>query len=174
MIKAACGKCNHRMSKETVVDFIYNGKFGFSFKPNMDRVAEDIDEFTDLSFPLSVNPAKNDSLNSKYVPLLSYPGAVFIIKNLDASSHVKKMIGDVLATWPIFLLNFFFTLISGALVWFLVSLRFFETSCDFGAISGLKVECRFPSSFIQVILCSLVPFIRTYPGKIYAEKDEYH
>ncbi|XP_057300557.1 uncharacterized protein LOC130633755 isoform X2 [Hydractinia symbiolongicarpus] len=119
MIKAACGKCNHRMSKETVVDFIYNGKFGFSFKPNGDRVTEDVDEFTDLSFPLSVNPAKNDSLNSKYVPLLSYPGAVFIIKNLDASSHVKKMIGDVLATWPIFMLNFFFTLISGALVWFL-------------------------------------------------------
>ncbi|XP_057300554.1 uncharacterized protein LOC130633709 isoform X2 [Hydractinia symbiolongicarpus] len=131
MVTFACGLCPHRSNHPgTIIDLLFNGKSGFSRKSNIDRMVEDIDEYTELTFPLSSNPSKNDTLNARYVPIISYPGAVLIIKDVDVSTHVKKMIYELLHTWPIFMFNFFFIIISGTVLWFL-EIYFNESTTDF-------------------------------------------
>ena len=120
MIKFACGSCPD-LHNETVVDFVSNGKFGFSSKQNMDRVVEDIDNFTELSFPMTTNPVEEDAVNAKFVPVIKYPGAVFITKDTDLDSRVIQMILDILNVWPIFIINILFMILTGGIIWVLVS-----------------------------------------------------
>ncbi|XP_057300635.1 uncharacterized protein LOC130634855 isoform X2 [Hydractinia symbiolongicarpus] len=139
LIHNVCGFCARAGNKRTTVDFVSNGKFGFSCKPNINRVVEDIDDFTEISFPLSSNPIPDDNgnISSVYVPLLKYPGAVLILRDDGMASYVTKIVADIFKVWPIFLLNIILILISGILIWALENYRSADNDFSTNIIKGM-------------------------------------
>lgn len=123
MITSVCGFCPDANQNTTTVDLTSNGKYDYASKSTLERVVEDIDDFTQLSFPLSASVKATDSIDMVYVPILKYPGALFIIRKYDIHEHVIHVVVQILQIWPLFVINFMLILFVGAAIWLLVSLH---------------------------------------------------
>ena len=117
-----CGVCNGIATNySTNVNFMNNGKGAFSRKRNIDRVLDDIDQFTQVSFPLTSAPKEN-SLESVFVPIMKYPGGIYIVKKPDVEVQVKLMAVELLRVLPILFMDFLFIMLAGMIIWALVSI----------------------------------------------------
>jgi len=122
ILKSACGYCPRSNGQriDTVLDLTTNGKLSFARKSSRERVIDDIDQFTQFSFPLTSSPASPAGVKSSFVPVVKYPGAILLVRQPDSTELVQQMMLNVLATWPIFFMNGLFIILSGGLVWLLV------------------------------------------------------
>eukprot|EP00111_Clytia_hemisphaerica_P004297 TCONS_00012267-protein len=141
VVKEACGMCPRKGGQrlDTVLDLVQNGKRTFARKSSRARVFDDIDDFTQFSFPLNSNPASADT-DSNFVPVVKYPGAVLIVRQPDTSELVKQMILNILGIWPIFLINALFIILSGGIVWALenyIGTEQFQTKPRAGVAEGI-------------------------------------
>ncbi|XP_057305531.1 uncharacterized protein LOC130642791 [Hydractinia symbiolongicarpus] len=119
MFTFACGFCPDANQNTTTVDLTSNGKYEYASKSTLERVVEDIDDFTQLSFPLSASVKAKDSMDMVYVPILKYPGSLFIIRQYDIHEHVMHVVVQILQLWPLFVINFMLIVFVGAAIWLL-------------------------------------------------------
>lgn len=64
-----------------------------------------------------------DTEDSKFVPIISVPGAVIVRRKDNGNSGLltKVTANSVFDTWPVFLITLLIALLAGIIIWILVS-----------------------------------------------------
>ncbi|XP_032222948.2 uncharacterized protein LOC116604538 [Nematostella vectensis] len=119
MIDYACGLCVNGHN-DTIVHFQTSGLGRPAEKSSQLAVIEDIDDTTDISFPIA---GHKDELRymEKYVylPLVQSPGIAFIAHKQDAGQQQADAISSsILACWPVTALFILMCYIVGVILWF--------------------------------------------------------
>ena len=123
MFVSVCGSCRNGHGK-TVVNFKTNGKGDTALKVGQNDVINDIDDITEISFP--VNGLVDDSAYLKeyaFLPIVKSPGVAFLTLAKKRNSRSVALYA-VLNCWPLVVLSFTLAYIAGFLIWILVSLNF--------------------------------------------------
>jgi hypothetical protein len=125
MIQFTCGHCHRASLKEnnhkSVLDMYKNGRSSYSLKANEFRVILNIDDHTDLSFPIVGTKNQRYFMGYPYISLVSYPGVVILVKDKSLNEIVASKVLSLLSVWPLVVLMFLMSIVMGLLVWFLVS-----------------------------------------------------
>ena len=82
---------------------------------------KEVDEYTDLSFPIIGNSHSDEMVGYPFVPLVGHPGVVAIVRDKNINEIVLEMIMMILGIYPLIGLNFLMMLAAGYIVWLLVS-----------------------------------------------------
>ena len=88
----------------------------------------DIDNYIGISFPAFGSTEMTEYYGFGFAPVFSHPGVIYYIIKDSLSDQVLKMLGNVVNTWPIFLINILFITISGYIIWALVRKTFVVTN----------------------------------------------
>lgn len=104
-----------------MVDFVNNGKNGAAEKISLNAMKNDIDGYIGVSFPAFGSTELETYYGYQFVPVFSHPGVVFYIIKDAMADQLQKMMDNVIRTWPIFLVNILFIILSGYFIWALVS-----------------------------------------------------
>ena len=115
----ACGKCNR--TRQTILNVVSNGKNYWAEKRSLKDMKKDIDESVHASFPIFGSSHMMSYNGYEFVPLFPHPGVIYYIVKDSLATQVLAMIKNILNTWPIFLFNILLILISGVIIWALVS-----------------------------------------------------
>lgn len=122
LIPETCGTCDQITSNHsTEIDFSQNGKNQFAKKRNVDRVLDDIDDFTQLSFQITSIADITGSNDFVFVGVIKYPGAIFLVRKPSTSEHVEKLVGEVFKVLPVLFIDFLMIILAGLIIWALVS-----------------------------------------------------
>ena len=117
-----CGTCNTPSGLvNTKLDKSRNGRGGFAEKTSELKTLNEIDQFTDLSFPIIANTLSDEMVGYPFVPLVAHPGVVAIVRDKDINEIVIDMIVMIVGIYPLLLLNLLMMVTAGFLVWMLVS-----------------------------------------------------
>ncbi|XP_031553133.1 uncharacterized protein LOC116290266 [Actinia tenebrosa] len=120
MILTACGECPNGHGR-SVLSFSDNGKGDPANKHSQYDVINDIDDVTDVSFP--VRGYVGDTKFMKYytyVSLLESPGTAFLtVRKDEATSRNDALYSTLSDCWPVIILAFSMALLAGILIWFL-------------------------------------------------------
>ncbi|XP_066925616.1 uncharacterized protein [Clytia hemisphaerica] len=147
MIPQACGICNRApgQSPTTSLDMYKNGRGSYSLKINELRVILNMDEHTDLSFPIIGTKNQRYFMGYPYVSLVDYPGAVLIVKDKTLEEIVSGKVWLMMcACWPLLLLMLLMSVAMSLLVWLLESSSNRnqktppESSFDYSLVKGTK------------------------------------
>ena len=124
MIHQTCGHCNRGVGeKESTVDVHRNGRSSYSLKANELRVTLNVDEHTDLSFPIVGTRDQRTFLGYPFVSVVDHPGVVLLVKDRTFDEVVAdKVILMMLTCWPLLALMLLMSVVASVLVWLLVSL----------------------------------------------------
>jgi len=98
-----------------------NGRSSYSLKANEFRVILNIDDHTDLSFPIVGTKNQRYFMGYPYISLVSYTGVVILVKDKSLNEIVASKVLSLLSVWPLVVLMFLMSIVMGLLVWFLVS-----------------------------------------------------
>ena len=121
MIPTICGKCKRRNGiVSTTIDFKHNGRGNYAQKKLEIQAIQEIDAFTDLTFPIIGTEYLDKFLDYPFIPVLEYPGAVVIAKDKEWTEVVNDMIVALLSVWPLIVVNTLIMIVAGFVVWLLV------------------------------------------------------
>ena len=123
MIHTACGVCpGHGGTGLTKIDILSNGKQRSSAKRNVLDVLKDIDDISQISFPIYGNKYITRYLaDYAYINLVESPGVAFIVTSSPPGSAAMNMINAVFDCAPMIVLSVCMAYISGFAIWALVS-----------------------------------------------------
>ena len=131
MIHQTCGHCQRRQGGsgvhggESTVDVHRNGRSSYSLKANELRVILNVDEHTDLSFPIVGTREQRKFLGYPFVSVVEHPGVVLMVKDRTFNEVVQdKVILMMLTCWPLLALMLLMAVVASVLVWVLVSIVF--------------------------------------------------
>ena len=83
---------------------------------------ENLDQADTITFPISGKKDDREYQNShKFMPLISSPGVAFIVVNDPPGTSANAVFNSVLSGWPVLLLTLLMALLSGIIMWGLVS-----------------------------------------------------
>ncbi|XP_057309719.1 uncharacterized protein LOC130647766 isoform X2 [Hydractinia symbiolongicarpus] len=120
MIDFACGECPCKLNVTmTSIDKDRDGRGSPAQKSTLDKVIREIDQFTDLSFPIVGQKTLKNYLENEYVPLVDHPGVVFITKDKSVNEAVVSMLMVMSNVIPLIALNMLFMVVVGMLMWFI-------------------------------------------------------
>ena len=123
-IHFTCGTCNTPSGLVTTkLDKSRNGRGGFAEKKSELKTLNEIDEFTDLSFPIIGNSLSDEMVGYPFVPLVAHPGVVVIVRDKNINEIVIEMIVMIVGIYPLLLLNLLMMITAGFIVWLLVSIH---------------------------------------------------
>ena len=114
-----CSSCKNPTA--TVIDYVNNGKNGWAEKSSLNEVKKDIDNFVEISFPAFGSTELTSYYGFPFTPVFAHPGVVYYIIKESMNDLAIKMMSNVFGTWPIFLINILMVILSGYIVWALVS-----------------------------------------------------
>ncbi|XP_078344933.1 uncharacterized protein LOC144630436 [Oculina patagonica] len=132
MILSSCGKCTGH--GETILDFTQNGKGAAARKTSMGEVGSDVDDKTQVSFPI-IGHIDDDKFLKEFVfvPVVESPGIAFIsLANEPSRTDVAALAWS--KSWAIVVLSVVMGFIAAVLIWL--------------TERGEKAE-KFPRSFLQ-------------------------
>lgn len=123
MILTACGECPNGHGR-SVLHFSANGKGKPAKKQSQYDVINDIDDVTDVSFPVRGFVGDTTFLKYySYVSLIESPGTAFLtVRKDESTSRDSALYNSLNDCWPVVILSFSMSLLAGILVWLLVSL----------------------------------------------------
>ena len=136
MIHQTCGHCQRRQGGRrqrrssggggdgsvSTVDVHRNGRSSYSLKANELRVILNVDEHTDLSFPIVGTRDQHTFLGFPFVSVVEHPGVVLMVKDRTFNEVVSdKVISMMLTCWPLLALMLLMSVVASVLVWLLVS-----------------------------------------------------
>ena len=113
--------CDACKRSTTIIDYVNNGKNGQAEKRSLNEVKKDIDNFVQISFPAFGSTELTTYYGFPFTPVFSHPGVVYYIIKDSMNDIVVKMMGNIFRTWPIFLINVLLVILSGYIIWALVS-----------------------------------------------------
>ena len=119
----ACGSCKRR--PPSVLDFKHNGKNGWAEKSSLDKMKKDIDDYVHVSFPVFGSTVLDTYYGYPFVAAVTHPGVIYFIIKDTLRKQIKVLVKNVLDTWPIFLINVLFIMLSGFIIWSIVSKQIF-------------------------------------------------
>ena len=119
MTSYACGNC--KRAEGTRLSVLSNGKNQWAEKRSLNDMKKDIDDNVHTSFPIFGSSERVSYNGYAFVPLFSHPGVIFYIIKDPLRTQVIGMIKNVFNTWPIILINLLMIVISGFIIWALVS-----------------------------------------------------
>ncbi len=119
MILSSCGKCTGH--GETILDFTRNGKGAAARKPSMGGVGSDVDDNTQVSFPIIGHMDDDKYLKEfVFVPVVESPGIAFIsLANEPSRPDVAALAWS--KSWAIVVLSVVMGFIAAVLIWLTVS-----------------------------------------------------
>ena len=132
MLESSCGSCKNGHG-QTVIHLLSNGKGKLAHKVGPIEVISDIDDVTEISFP--VNGLMDDSRYLKeyaFLPIVKSPGVAFLTLG-EVNPPENVALRAVLNCWPLVALSFALAHIAGFIVWILVReviRHFFHCSCN--------------------------------------------
>ena len=126
MISYVCGKCQRSSGfVDTRLDKFHNGRNALAMKSNAERAVREIDEYTDLSFPIIAQTTLDMFTGYPFIPLINHPGVVVIAKDKSIDEIVADKLMLIFAIWPLMLINVLFMVLAGFIVWVGVSIIVF-------------------------------------------------
>ena len=85
--------------------------------------SKNLDQPDTITFPISGKKADREYQNShKFMPLISSPGVAFIVVDDPPGTSAEAVFNSVLSGWPVLVLTLLMALLSGIIMWGLVSL----------------------------------------------------
>lgn len=112
-----CGNCSNGHGPSSI-DFVGNN----AMKNSLVEVKENILAPNTISFPI---PGKKDETeyqtSFKFLSIVSSPGIAFIVVNSEPGTSARAVFKSVLGGWPVLLLTMIMALLSGMIMWALVS-----------------------------------------------------
>ena len=121
LVEVSCGVCTTSNGDITTkLDKIRNGRNMYAEKSSQLRAVQDIDSFTDLSFPIIGSQLVDEFMGYPFVSLIGHPGVVLIVKDRNINEIVLGMIELILSVWPLIVVNVLMMILAGFLVWLLV------------------------------------------------------
>eukprot|EP00111_Clytia_hemisphaerica_P023085 TCONS_00067910-protein len=139
MVQAACGQCTRPQNAlDSILDKEKTGRGGLAQKATAKEAIQDIDQYTELTFPVAAHDEMSEFMGYKFISLVHHPGIAVVVKVMTINDMIETLIGDMLKIWPIFLLNFLFMVIVGFLVWIMENPRLYnEGDFSTGALRGI-------------------------------------
>uniref|UniRef100_A0A7M5X8J7 Uncharacterized protein n=2 Tax=Clytia hemisphaerica TaxID=252671 RepID=A0A7M5X8J7_9CNID len=132
VVQATCGVCKTPNGPvSTKLDIIRNGRGAFAQKATELKILKEVDEFTDLSFPIIGNTHSDEMVGYPFVPLVGHPGVVAIVRDKNINEIVVEMIMMILGIYPLIGLNFLMMLAAGFIVWLLEACNNTNGNIDF-------------------------------------------
>ena len=120
----ACGGCKRSTNNcLTVINYSNNGKNGWAEKSTIMDVKRDIDSYVQVSFPLLGRQELTHYLGFAFVPVIKHPGVVFFIIKESLDEQVSAMMKSIFSVWPIIFINGLLIVMTGIIVWSLVSFQ---------------------------------------------------
>ena len=120
MVHTACGICPAH--GDTIIEISNNGKNALSAKEDVLEVLKDIDDVSEISFPIYGNKYITKYLGDyAYINIVESPGVAFLAASRPPGGKATNMIMAVLQTVPLIVLSACMAFMSGFIVWFLVS-----------------------------------------------------
>ena len=120
-VEEVCGVCNTPSGpRKTLLDLSRDGRKGFARKSSEKKTIDQIDSFTDISFPITGNKMLDELIGYPFVPLIDHPGVIVIVKEKNVNDIVMDMIVAILGIWPLLLINLVMLCLAGLVMWMLV------------------------------------------------------
>lgn len=105
------------------MDVHRNGRSSYSLKANELRVILNVDEHTDLSFPIVGVRGLKTFMGFPYISVVDHPGVVLLVKDKTFNQVVSnKVLLMMLACWPLLSLMLLMSAVASVFVWLLVSI----------------------------------------------------
>ena len=125
MVSYVCGICQRASGKlDTKIGKLYDGRGTFAEKKSAKRAIKDIDDFTDLTFPIIAHKNLDIFMGYPYVSLIDHPGIVMLAKDKSINEIVTDMMMlIILSIGPLVVVNVLMMIAAGFLIWALVSVN---------------------------------------------------
>ena len=131
MIPFICGTClRPRGETNSTFTMEFNGRNSVAQKSSELKAIQEIDQYTDLTFPVVGTNDLDEFMKYPFVPLIEHPGIVLIAKDKSTNDVVVDMIIMIFNVWPLYLLNLMIMFMAGFTVWILVSKILFLLHCS--------------------------------------------
>ena len=120
MILSSCGICKNGHGL-TSLNYLDNGKGRPAIKRTMNSVRQDVDEQTQISFPV-IGLTDDDKFQKDhvFVPMVESPGIAFIAVS-EKVDNTKRLFSDLSQYLPFYLFSLMMAYVAGIFVWLLVS-----------------------------------------------------
>ena len=119
MALSCCQRC--QAYGTTVVHFIGNDTNRPSEKGDLNEVRSSVEE-SSLSFPLFGYKGQQQFLGEfGFLSIVESPAVVFIVPKEDSSKSSLRLLSSLFNCWPVLLINSGIVLLSGIIIWHLVS-----------------------------------------------------
>lgn len=127
LVRSCCGECVAHGYTE--IDFRSSGDKDSASKSTEKDVREDIDDATELSFPVYGRMDQMEySKEYGFAPLVQSAGVAFIVGVDEPGAAAKMVVKAVFNLWPLIITVFISAFFSGIVMWSLVSLTVFKLS----------------------------------------------
>ena len=121
MVKAVCGFCPAHA--QTDVNYLHTeeerGRSTLRKKRSLSEGG--VNETFDLLFPVSRSTGRNDYQGHEYIPIVDVPGFVLMTTNTSSAVYARAMASSMFSCWPLFICYILLMIISGIVIWTLVS-----------------------------------------------------
>ena len=93
--------------------------------PQVDiKKSENLNELDTITFPISGKKGDREyQNNNKFMPLIGSPGVAFIVVDDPPGTSANAVFNSVLSGWPVLVLTLLMALLSGIVMWGLVSVQ---------------------------------------------------
>ena len=124
MVPFICWTC-HRLNgaTNTTVNFKVNGRNYYAERPTELKAIQQIDQFTDVTFPVVGTQYLDEYLSYPYIPVIQHPGVVLIGRDKSINEVVIDILRRICILWPLLVISLLLMITIGFSVWFLVSLQ---------------------------------------------------
>ena len=124
IIPQACGSCNPSYNQTTLK--LFETKTGISPEKTTEaKLRLTINKNVDFSFPVygkTDGHGYSTDSGGIFLPIVMSPGSAIVVRDEQKSRNkLPALLKTVGNTWPMFLVTFLITLITGYLIWFTVS-----------------------------------------------------
>ena len=136
IISETCGVCQMTSTQNytSQLSLKSNGKDGLAFKRKYQRLLDDIGSTSKITFPMTSSP--NDQ--SKFVPIISYPGAVLLNRKVDSEELVHQILQKLASCWTIVFIYLLLCVLSAMVLWGLDHFSFSNHQFSKSLSEGLK------------------------------------
>ena len=121
MVPSCCQRCQEHGT--TVVNVMGNDVNRPSEKRDHNEVRSTVEE-SDLNFPLFGYKGQQNFMGVYgFLPIVESPAVVFIVPKEETSKSSLRLLSSLFSCWPVLLINSAIVLLSGIIIWHLVSCR---------------------------------------------------
>lgn len=121
LTKTCCGKCQEHTKSE--INFDYFSKQSHALKLDENVVRGDIEDNSEISFPITGRYGQSSYNDHAFVPLVESGGTVFMTIVDEQGMMASMVVMQVFKLWPMCMAVFVSAFFAGIVMWILVSVK---------------------------------------------------